>query len=423
MTILNQKKNKYNQNNNHQPKSTFEKNKKILVEKVNELFQKMEDHNLISSEQKKKIDKSLDLEDKLLKKKQKREEMTKVKSLKKSRKMKYTFFFILFIGLFGTSIAQEVTVYSYRQKFLVQPLLDLFTEKTKTKVNVLYASKGLVERIESEGRRSPVDVILTADIGITEELERKKLISPVKSKIINRNVPANFRSPNNEWFALTSRARVIYASKDRVPEGAVKNYEDLTDPKWKGKICIRSGYHPYNIALFASLIASRGESFTENWLRGLKNNLARKPQSNDRGQVKAINQGVCDLALGNTYYFGKMLTNYKNPEQIKWAESVYIIFPNQENRGSHLNVSTMALAKYSPHRKDAIKLMEFLTTELAQYKYAQENHEFPVNQNVPLSNLVKNFMGDFKRDPIDLDKISKNRKRATELVDKVNFDN
>ncbi len=332
------------------------------------------------------------------------------------------FFTIIFLSLSGTLLANEVNVYSYRQKFLVQPILDLFTERSGVKVNVLYAKKGLVERIENEGRRSPVDVILTADIGIIEELEQKELIQRVDSSIINRNIPATFRSPDNEWFGLTSRARVIYASKDRVKEGEIKSYEDLVASKWRGKICIRSGYHPYNIALFASLIANKGERFTENWLRGLKRNLARKPQSNDRGQVRAIKEGVCDLALGNTYYFGLMLTNDKNPEQVEWAKSVRIVFPNQDDRGSHLNISSMALAKHSPNRENAIKLMEFLTTDIAQYKYAQENHEFPVKKGVPISNLVATYMGDFKKDSTHLHQIAKFRKQATELVDKVRFD-
>ena len=338
-------------------------------------------------------------------------------------KLFFSFAFVFVFVLAQFAFASEVNVYSYRQKYLIEPILESFMEETGIKANVVYASKGLVERIKSEGRRSPVDVVLTTDIGIVDELERNDLVSAVNSAIINKNIPATFRSPDNEWFGLTSRARVIYASKDRVKEGELKDYEDLVLRKWRGRICIRSGYHPYNIALVASLIASKGEKFAERWLKGLKSNLARKPQSNDRGQIKAINEGVCDVALGNTYYYGIMLTNYENPEQIDWAKNVKIIFPNQEGRGTHLNISAMALSKYSPNRGNAIALMEFLTSDLAQYKYAQENHEFPVKKRIPLSNLVKTYMGDFEKDTTKLFEVAKYRKIAAKLVDKVNFDN
>ncbi len=348
---------------------------------------------------------------------------TREKKEKRKMKFRYTFFFILLPFLVQFAFAKEVNVYSYRQQYLIEPILEAFTEKTGIEVNVVYASKGLVERIKNEGRRSPADVILTTDIGIIDELEKNDLLRAVNSRTITRNIPANFRSPDSLWFGLTSRARVVYASKERVNEGEIKSYEDLIDPKWRNKICIRSGYHPYNIALIASLIANKGSEFAENWLTGLKRNLARKPQSNDRGQVKAINEGICDLALGNTYYYGIMLTNYENPEQIDWAKNVQIVFPNQNEEGTHINITAMALLKYSPNRRNGIALMNFLTEDLAQYKYAQENHEFPIKKGVPLSNLVRNFMGDFKKDTTYLLEIAKHRSEAAKLVDKVNFDN
>lgn len=318
--------------------------------------------------------------------------------------------------------SQEINVYSYRQKFLISGILQKFSAQTGITVNTIYIGKGLAERIKLEGKKSPADIILTTDIGQLIELEKADVIQPVNSSVINNTVRPNLRHPNNLWFGLTTRARIIYTSKDRVKPGEIKNYEDLTDNRWNNKVCIRSGYHTYNLALFASLIANNGLNATKQYLMDLKKNLARKPQGNDRAQVKAIKEGLCDVAIGNSYYYGKMLYNHKEPEQIEWAKSVNLVFPNQDNRGTHENISGMAMAKYSPNAKNAKILMEFLVDDLAQYIYSTENFEFPVNEKTPLSPFLQSFMTGVKWDDIDVSEIAKNRKQATILLDEIQFD-
>ena len=313
----------------------------------------------------------------------------------------------------------EVNIYSYRQEFLIRPLLDGFTKKTGVKVNVLFASKGLIQRIKAEGSNSPADVLLTVDIGRLSSAVAEDIAQPVKSEVLAEQIPVQFRGEDNKWFALTRRARVVYASKDRVAQDAI-SYEELADPKWKGRICIRSGQHPYNIALFAAMISHLGEDKAKAWLTGLKNNLARKPSGNDRNQVKGVYSGECDLAIGNTYYMGAMQTNDKNPEQKKWAEAVKVVFPDSDGRGTHVNVSGMVMAKYAPNRENAKKLMEFLASDEAQRIYAEVNYEYPVNPDVAWSDLVKSW-GTFKADDIALDRIAELRTRASEMVDEVGF--
>ncbi len=319
-----------------------------------------------------------------------------------------------------TYAGSEVNVYSYRQPYLVDPLFKAFTKKTGIKVNVIFAKKGLIERIAAEGKNSPADVLLTVDIGRLTKAVSKGVSQPVSSEVLNKNIPESYRSPKGEWFGLTQRARVVYVSKDRIKLSEI-TYEDLADPKWKGKICIRSGQHVYNIALIASMIAHHGEQKTKAWLKGLKDNLARKPSGNDRAQIKGVYSGECDVAIGNTYYMAKMQLNEKKPEQKKWAASVKILFPNTANRGAHINISGMVLAKHAPNNANALKLMEFLSDSEAQKIYASINHEYPVKKSVAWSNLVKSW-GTFKPDAISLDDIAKLRRRASELVDEVGFD-
>ncbi|MCV6611952.1 MAG: Fe(3+) ABC transporter substrate-binding protein [Amphritea sp.] len=324
---------------------------------------------------------------------------------------------------FTAQAADEVNIYSYRQQFLIQPMLDAFTAETGIKTNVVFAKKGLIQRLKHEGKHSPADIILTSDIGPLYDVVNEGLTQPVESAVLDKNIPAQFQDPSKHWYGLTSRARIIYASKDRVKPGEITTYEDLADPKWQGRICSRSGKHTYTLSLIGSMIAHHGEAETQKWLEGLKANLARKPQGNDRAQVKAVKEGVCDLALGNTYYFGKMLTNDKNPEQKEWAMSVNLLFPNQDDRGAHMNISGAALTKYAPHKEAAIKLMEFLSKEQAQTMYAKANYEFPVRPNTPRAELINEYMGEFKEDQINLQEVAELRATAARLVDKVGFDN
>jgi iron(III) transport system substrate-binding protein len=312
--------------------------------------------------------------------------------------------------------SEEVNVYSYRQPFLVEPLFNEFTKETGIKVNVVFAKKGMAERLKREGEYSPADILLTTDISRLIELQDKALLQVAISPEMTAAIPAQFKASDNTWYALTTRVRNIYSAKRL---GKIDfNYEDLADKKWQGKICTRSGKHPYNVALVASMIAEHGEADTLAWLKKVKVNLARKPQGSDRAQVQAIHQKLCDVSLGNSYYFGNML---KDEKQKVWADAVYINFPNQGNRGAHVNISGMGMAKYAPNKANALALMNFLVSAPAQKMYAETNMEYPVRPGVAPSKLVASW-GEFKADNLSLETIAKQRKAALELLDKAKFD-
>ncbi|SOC45444.1 iron(III) transport system substrate-binding protein [Rhizobium subbaraonis] len=311
----------------------------------------------------------------------------------------------------------EVNIYSYRQPDLIKPLLDRFTQETGIATNVLFLDKGLVERIQAEGENSPADIILTVDISRLTEAKDAGVTQPIKSAIVDTDIPAQYRDPDGAWVGLTTRGRVVYASKDRVAQDTI-TYEELADPKWKGKICIRDAQHSYNVGLIASLIAHDGEAKTEEWLKGLKANLARKPDGGDRDQAKAIFAGECDIALGNTYYVGLMMTNDKETEQKDWANAIKVLFPNSNDRGTHVNVSGVAMAKNAPNKENAQKLIDFLASGEAQEIYAEQVFEYPVMPGKEPSDIVKSF-GTIKPDTLPLAEIAANRKKASELVDKV----
>jgi iron(III) transport system substrate-binding protein len=325
----------------------------------------------------------------------------------------------------------HVNLYSYRQPFLMKPLLDAFTRKTGITVNMVYAKTGMLERLKAEGRNSPADAVLTADVGRLTDLVRAGLVQPVASAVLSANIPPQYRHPDGLWFGLTTRARVIYADKTRVKPGEVSTYEDLADPRFKGRVCTRSGKHAYNISLLASFIAAKGEKAAEAWARAVKSNLARRPQGNDRAQVRAIKEGECDVALGNSYYMGKMATNAKKPEQKAWAAAATIIFPNQPRagrpggdslgRGTHVNLSGAAVTKSAKNRDNAIRLLEFLSGDFAQRIYAEQNFEYPVKSGVPLHPLVASW-GTFKADTVHLTEVAKYRAVAAKIMDRVAFD-
>ena len=297
--------------------------------------------------------------------------------------------------------------------------MDAFTEKTGIATNVLFLDKGLVERIQAEGANSPADVILTVDISRLTEAKDAGVTQPVVNETINKDIPDHFRDPDGNWFGLTTRGRVVYASKERVAQDDI-TYEELADPKWKGKICTRDGQHSYNVGLFASMIAHHGEAEAEKWLTGLRNNLAKKPDGGDRDQAKAIFAGECDIALGNSYYVGLMITNEKEPEQKEWASAIKVLFPNTKDRGTHVNISGMALAKNAPNKENALKLMEFLSEGEAQKIYAEQVFEYPVLPGAEPSDVVKSF-GEIKPDTLPLAEIAANRKKASEIVDKIGY--
>ncbi len=316
----------------------------------------------------------------------------------------------------GARAADQVNVYSYREPGLIQPLLTAFTAETGIKVNFIFAKDGLIERMVAEGRNSPVDVLLTNESGLLFQAEALGVTQGIKDATLETAVPAALRDPKGHWFALTRRARVVYASRERVAQNQI-TLEELAEPKWRGKICIRSGQHTYNIALIASMIAHLGEAKAEAWLKGVKENLARKPAGGDREAVRDVFSGQCDIAVGNTYYMVAML---KNPEQKAWADSVKILFPNAADRGTHVNISGMALAAHAPSKDAAIKLMHFLVSRKAQQIYAEANGEYPVVAGAEAPEVVKGW-GVLKADEFELAKIGALRKAASELVDKVGF--
>jgi iron(III) transport system substrate-binding protein len=316
------------------------------------------------------------------------------------------------------ALSQEVNVYSHRQPELIQPLIDAFTEESGITVNIAFVDKGMVERLVAEGNRTPADLVLTVDIARLSEVVNAGVTQPVDSAVLQANIPAQYRDPGNQWFGLTSRARIIYASKDRVAEGEVTTYEDLADPKWTGRVCTRSGTHDYNLALLGAVIAHDGEPAAKAWAEGVQANLARKPSGGDRDQVKAIWAGECDISLGNTYYMGEMLAD---PEQAEWANSVRIVFPTFVEGGTHMNISGVAMTKAAPNHDAALKLMEFLSSDAAQKIYAETNHEFPVKPGVPVSALVASW-GSFTPDTIPLIDIAAERPVALKIMEEINFD-
>lgn len=314
---------------------------------------------------------------------------------------------------------EQVNVYTYRESKLVQPLFEAFTKDTGIAVNVISASSGLEQRIKAEGDKSPADVLLTVDIGRIDEAVQAGITQPIGSAVIDEIVPARYRDPNGHWAGISMRARVIYASKDRVKQDAI-TYEELADPKWKGKICIRSGQHIYNNALFAAYVAKHGEAKAEEWLRGLKANLAQKPSGGDRETARDVAAGKCDIGIGNTYYWALMMNN--DPDKKPWAEATKVILPTFAGGGTHVNLSGVLLAKHAPNKASGVKLIEWLTGEKAQQIYADANYEYPIRPGVPLNPTIAGY-GKLTADSLPIAQIAAQRKTASTLVDKVGFDN
>ena len=316
--------------------------------------------------------------------------------------------------------AQELNIYSYRKPNLLAPFLDAYQAETAVEFNVVHAPKGLVQRLKSEGAGSPADVVLTVDASRIAELAASELLAPMNSPLIDNKVPAHLRAKDGTWTALSTRARVIVASKTRVSEDAIKRVEDLAKPEWKGRLCSRKGSHVYNRALLASLVVHHGETAAEQWAEGYVANLARRPQGNDRAQAKAIHAGECDIALMNTYYFGKMANNDKNPEQKDWANSLRIVFFNQEDRGQHINITGGGILKTSKRKDAARKFLEWMVSDQAQKIYAEINYEYPVDSTQAPSPSVAAW-GEFKTDALDIEKISAATPTAQMIIDRTGW--
>lgn len=326
----------------------------------------------------------------------------------------------LFAVAAGPAAAKEVNIYTTREPGLIQPLLDAFTRETNIKVNTVFLKDGLKERVQAEGQRSPADILMTVDIGNLVDLVDGGVTQPINSKILKEAIPANLRDANGHWYALSLRDRVLYQEKNM---GLTSfHYEDLADPKWRGRVCIRSGQHPYNVALIAAMIAHNGEAATEKWLRGVKANLARSATGGDRDVARDIMGGICDLGLANAYYVGRMRSSAPDTDAYKWGQAISVIRPTFAKGGTHVNVSGAAVAKHAPHKDSAIKLLEYLVSDEAQSLYARANYEYPVKAGVALDPIVESF-GPLNVDTLPLTEIAAHRQRASELVDEVGFDN
>ncbi|SIT07573.1 Fe(3+) ABC transporter substrate-binding protein [Belliella pelovolcani] len=321
----------------------------------------------------------------------------------------------------GASDQEEVVnVYTHRHYEADQQLFDQFTEKTGIKVNVVSASADeLIQKLELEGANSPADVLITVDAGRLHRAVEKDLVQAVESEILNTNIPSKFREPGNKWFGLTFRARILAYSKERVDPSELSTYEALTEENWKGRVLTRSSENIYNQSLLASIIANNGEAAAEEWAGNLLANMARTPKGSDRDQVKAVASGEGDVAIVNTYYIGIML-NDANEEERKAAEKIAIFFPNQDDRGTHINISGAAVTKYAPNKDNAVKLIEFLSEVEAQNFLASINFEYPVNPKAEYSDLLKEW-GSFKADEINLSELGKRNKDAVIIFDRVGW--
>ncbi|HSP12142.1 MAG TPA: Fe(3+) ABC transporter substrate-binding protein [Salegentibacter sp.] len=316
--------------------------------------------------------------------------------------------------------SNEVNVYTHRHYESDQQLFKQFEEETGIKVNVINASADeLIQKMSMEGEQSPADVLITVDAGRLERAKSRDLLQSIESEVLENTIASHLRDEDNQWFSLTKRARVIAYAKDRVSPEELSTYEDLASDKWNGKLLIRSSGNIYNQSLMASLIVNNGEEEAKKWAEAVVKNMARSPKGNDRDQVKAVVAGEGDLAIVNTYYIGKML-NSDDPEEVKAGEKVGLFFPNQEGRGTHINVSGAGVAKYAPHKENAIKFIEFLVSEESQKIFAHSNYEYPVNEAVEPAALLQEW-GEFKEDTLNLSELGQNNKKAVMLFDEAGW--
>lgn len=313
-----------------------------------------------------------------------------------------------------------VRVYSYRDPKLTEGLFATFQWTTGIKVELETATSGLVERMTKEKAEGRADVLLTNDGGLLVAAHGAGVTEAVRSPLLEQAIPATLRDKDGHWFGLSRNARVILVARERVSDTTI-SYEELADPKWKGRICMRSGAHVYNVSLLASMIAHHGPARAELWLKGLKANLAQKPDGGDRDQIRLLHEGKCDLALVNSYYLGAIQSSQATAEQRGWAQSVRLIWPNQGDRGSHINISGMALAAKAPHRENGVRLMEFLASAMAQQIYANRNHEYPVSARGDSSPVLREW-GPLKSDALPISEIVRRRGEAEALVQRVLFD-
>jgi iron(III) transport system substrate-binding protein len=319
------------------------------------------------------------------------------------------------------AIAQDnvVNIYSGRHYKSDEALYEAFTKKTGIKVNRIEASEdAIIERIRNEGQRSPADVMITVDAGRLWRAEQLGLFQPVKSQLLESRIPASFREPGGHWFGFSSRARVIAYNKEKVKPGEIENYEQLADPKWKGRVCTRSSTHVYSLSLMGALIDHLGAEKAEAWAKAVRANLAQEPKGGDTDQLKAVAAGQCDVALSNQYYYARLARSDKAEEKAI-AGKLGIVFPNQKSWGTHVNISGAGVAKNAPHRENAVKFLEFLASDEAQRYFADGNNEWPVVASVKVDNPVLSSFGNFKRDQINVAQLGKNQPSSQKIYDRV----
>jgi iron(III) transport system substrate-binding protein len=326
---------------------------------------------------------------------------------------------ILAIGAAIPALADEVNIYTTREPGLIQPILDAFTAETGIAVNTVFLENGLIERVSAEGESSPADLLMTVDFGALIDLVNAGLTQPVQSDVLAAAVPEALRDPEGNWFALSGRARVVYAAKDLDLDSIT--YEQLADAQWANKLCIRSGQHPYNTAMIAAYIAKHGEEATKAWLEGVKANQARAATGGDRDGARDIAAGICDIAVANSYYYGLMASGAGGDEQKAWSDEVKVILPTFEGGGTLVNVTGAGVAAHAPNRDQAVQLLEYLVSDAAQKLYAEANFEYPVSASAAVNPIIAAF-GTLKPDTLSLTEVLPHRARASELVDEVNFD-
>ena len=314
---------------------------------------------------------------------------------------------------------QVLNLYSSRHYQTDEALYANFEKATGIKVNRIDGPEDpLIERLKSEGDKSPADLLVTVDMGRLLKAQQLGLFQPIKSKLLEEKIPAELRAADGSWYGFSVRARPIFYAKSRIDKSQLPDYESLSDPKWKGKICVRSGNHPYNLSLMSSIIAADGPAKAEEWAAGVVANMARQPKGGDTDQIAGVASGECDIALGNTYYFVRILKSEKQSDKVI-AEKVGVIFPNQDNRGAHINISGAGVARYAPNKANAIKFLEYLASPEAQEYFANGNNEYPVvgkPVNAQLSSL-----GTFKRDPLAMEMVGKNYAAAAQIFDRVGW--
>lgn len=332
------------------------------------------------------------------------------------------FYWVFMCLLLGGNLAfaNEVNVYSARKEALIKPLLDIYTEQTGVEVNLVTGdADALIKRLELEGVNSPADLLLTVDVGRLYMAKKLGLLAAVESKILNKNVPEIYRDSEAYWFGLSIRSRVIVYSKQAVSPAQLSSYEALADPVWKKKICVRSSSNIYNQSLVSAMVAHLGEEKTEQWARGLVSNLARSPKGGDRDLIKAVSVGQCSLALVNTYYLAGML-NSKISSEVAAANLVGLFWPNQNDRGAHVNISGAGVTHSSTRKQEATRLLEYLVSDEAQRWYAENNHEYPVRPGIPVSETLRQW-GEFKADQLALSKLGELNGKAVRLMDRAGW--